>query len=187
MNSYDLLAAEVHKLIETLANTVDDVAPGLDLASSALLGCLMQDRKILICAVGDASSVACEIADTARQGNDLFPSIPCLSVTCPNADSPAAFSQWWTELRTLCRDGDVVLLLDSEPGASLTMAVCGFSQERNLELVALSDRREVPDAISVPLTEVPANFRLTLLRVVCQNLFMLLQKRMLGELDASSP
>ena len=58
-------------------------------------------------------------------------------------------------------------------------------EERNLDLIALSDRKEAPDSISVPLSDLPASCRLLLLRVVCQNLFMLLQKRMLGEIEES--
>ncbi|MEM9395908.1 MAG: hypothetical protein AAF991_00405 [Pseudomonadota bacterium] len=180
MDSYAYLANEFRDRIEAIANAVDELAPKLESASTLLFNQLVRDQKLLICAASGDAFCAEYIARSARQGDQDSAAIPCIAFTTkyPAGKSAALLD----DLRPVCRDGDVLLVIDTEKTAPLVKATLKFAYERNLHLLLLSEVSEADDAVCIPIVAVKREIRTELALMASHSLLNLLQRLMIGEL-----
>ncbi|WP_439101848.1 phosphoheptose isomerase [Congregibacter sp.] len=146
--NYERTAASFHRRIETIANAVDSMAPGLTAATSLLAQAMLDDRKVLVCACGKDAALAAHVAATLRTPIEPGPALPALAFC---SDSAGGDTQLWRDLRTLSRDGDVLLCIDRGAGAAIAQKFIQFAETRNLVTIALSDNTEVPGGSCIAL------------------------------------
>lgn len=153
---YDRTAASFHRRIETIANAVDSMAPGLAAATSLLAQAILDDRKVLVCACGRDATLAAHIAAVLRTPLESGPPLPAIALC---SDSVEGDTQLWRDLRTLSRDGDILLCIDSGPGAAIAQKFIQFAGTRNLVTVAMSENLEIDGGSCIEIHAADADQR----------------------------
>ncbi|MEO0435815.1 MAG: hypothetical protein AAF098_02800 [Pseudomonadota bacterium] len=179
MDAYTHLANEFRGRIEVIANAVDEIAPQLEVASRILFNQLVQDQKLLICAVGGDACCAEHIAQAARQGDNANAAIPCIAFTSNHA--PDSSTALLNDVKPVCRDGDVLLLIDTAKAAPFVGSCFNFARERNLHLLLLSEVSEAEAAVCIPIVAAKREVRLELALMASHSLLDLLQRLMNGD------
>lgn len=174
--AYVRIAESFHRRIECIAGAVDVLAAGIQGAASLLTRAVLEDRKVLVCASGADAALA---AFAARALRDGAPGLPAVSVSCDDGGDADAIL--WRDLRTLSRDGDVLLCLDSHPGAPLARACAGFAATRNLALITLSEPLDGAAHTAVELLADSSEQRIELLLMACHCLQVEIRHLLLGE------
>lgn len=146
--NYERTAASFHRRIDAIASAVDVMAPGLEIAASLLTQALLEDRKILVCGCAEDATLASHIAAVLRTPQEPSPPLPALAFSSSSANGDA---QLWRDLRTLSRDGDVLLCIDSYTGASLAKSCITFAKKRNLTTITLSESTGVEGIACIEL------------------------------------
>lgn len=139
MDSYEHLSAAFQRRMACIAGAVDILAPGIEAAVTKLIGAVMEDRKILLCGCGTDKALVEHMAQTLRCP-DPPPSLPAIAII--GDGEPDVDASLWRDLRTLSRDGDVLLALDTRDGAAFAQISARFAQERNLSAIILSQYLE---------------------------------------------
>ena len=178
MDSYNELATAFHRRIESIAAAVDVMAPGLDRATALIVQAVMNDRKILVCACGPDRGLAIHLASLLRAPENS-PPLPAIAVV--SDVSGEASDGLWRDLRTLSRDGDVLLSLDTREGADFAALCDQFARERNLGVVALSDANERIAERAVTLAATGSDLRSELLLMAAHCLLDRIRQQLLGE------
>jgi len=145
---YERTAASFHRRIDAIASAVDLMAPGLETAASLFTQALLEDRKILVCGCAEDATLAAHVAAVLRTPQEPGPSLPALAFS---SSSPSGDTELWRDLRTLSRDGDVLLCLDSHPGAALAKSCITFAQKRNLTAITLSENTGIENIACIAL------------------------------------
>jgi phosphoheptose isomerase len=179
MDNYDRIAGAFHRRIDCIAGAVDAMAPGIDSAAQLLTQAVLEDRKILVCACAGDAGLATHVAKTLRASGDAGPALPALAFTSDEA--PGDHSQLWRDLRTLSRDGDVLLCLDSSTGAELARRSVQFALQRNLVAVAVSDTLDGVAGTHITLRAETRALRSELMLMACHCLQEQIKHVMLGE------
>ncbi|WP_439105703.1 phosphoheptose isomerase [Congregibacter sp.] len=146
--SYQRIAASFHQRIDAIANAVDSMAPGLAAAASLLSQAVLEDRKILISACEEDAVLAELVATVLRTPIEPGPALPALAL---RSDSHEGDPTLWRNLRTLSRDGDVLLCIDSGAGATLARKYVEFAEKRNLIAIVLSEKLEISGGTCIAL------------------------------------
>lgn len=178
MTSYDQIAADFHRRIECIAGAVDYLAAPLEQAAELLAGAALEDRKILVCACGSDVGLGQYIASLLRTG-DSGPSLPAMAFVDPGLPNDGA--DFWRDLRTLSRDGDVLLSLDTQSNAPLAAHCAEFARQRNLPTISLSDSSTATDGLLIPLMANDDGLRTELALMVAHSLRDQVWQRLLGE------
>jgi hypothetical protein len=87
----------------------------------------------------------------------------------------------WRDLRTLSRDGDVLLCLDTNADAPLATRCAEFARQRNLLAISLSDAGTATDGLSIPLIAPDEGLRKELALMAAHSLRDQVWKHLLGE------
>ncbi|MEM1404755.1 MAG: phosphoheptose isomerase [Pseudomonadota bacterium] len=148
MNSYELIATQFHQRIDSIAGAVDTMAPGLEAASALLVQAVLDDRKVLVVATGQDALLGETLAETLRGPDAAAPPLPALAFTGSSNIDPAKL---WRDLRTISRDGDVLIALDTGTDAPLLQSAAEFANERNLVAIGLSETQDSDCAATITL------------------------------------
>jgi phosphoheptose isomerase len=150
MSSYDSLSRQFHARIDAIAGTVDALAPGLEAAAAQIVEAALSDRRILLCAGGPDAALGHYFAQQLRDGDGRHPPLP--AVALGSAAGTEDYTTLWNDLRTLARDGDVVLCIDTTNGAADGLKTVDLARQRNLSPLLLSEAQElVATAVALPL------------------------------------
>ena len=180
MTQYERIAQAYHQRIDAIAETVDAMAPGLQAAAAQIVDAALDDRRILVCATGLDASIAAYATMLLRGGAGGIPPLPALSLA--GADDDARQSSLWRDLRTLSRDGDVLLCIDSAEGALTANEALQLARARNLCALLLSDLAEAEDAAAImPLQGANAAVRRELAMMALHCLRDLIAELLMGE------
>ena len=178
MTSYEQIAADFHRRIDCIAGAVDHLAPALEQAAELLARAVLEDRKILVCACGTDEGLGTYLAGLLRTG-DLGPAMPALAFG--DAAIAGEGTDMWRDLRTLSRDGDVLLCLDTNADAPLATRCAEFARQRNLLAINLSDAGTATDGLSIPLIAPDEGLRKELALMAAHSLRDQVWKHLLGE------
>lgn len=149
MSSYDRIATAFHARIEGIAGAVDAMAPGIEGGASLLVQAVLEDRKVLVCASGPDGALGELAANLLRRPADGLPALPAVALT---RDEDRSVNEGLAhDLRTLSRDGDILLAIDTAQDAPLARICTAVAAERNLALLALSEALELPVEAPMPL------------------------------------
>lgn len=149
-DTYSRVATAFHSRIDCIAGAVDLLAPGLRAAAALLTRAALEDRKVLVCADSTDAPLAELLTCALRAGRDGVPGLPAL-LLCAAARGGEASTTLWHDLRTLARDGDVLVCVDMQDDAQLASACARFASERNLEALTLSERSGHDGQVAVVL------------------------------------
>lgn len=180
MDSYERIAQEFHRRIDSIAGAVDDLAPGIEAASQAITKSVLADHKILVIGAAGAAPLATQIAHKLSSTSAAGPALPAIAVV---TDADASTDQaYWQRLRTLTRDGDVLLCLDVREDAFVARYCLEFARQRNLLAVTLSEKNvELQNAITLQLKAPDESLRGELLVMTSHCLAAQIHQLMLGE------
>jgi phosphoheptose isomerase len=174
VSGYARIAESFHRRIETITGAVDAMAPGIEGAATVLTQAALEDRRIFLVGADSDAALADFVAHSLRSGE---PPLPALSLGC----SEALDDRLWRDLRTLARDGDVLLCIDTLAGAPLTASGAEFAATRNLRLVTLSDREDTGAPAVITLQAATRDLRRELLLMACHCLQVEIRHLLLGE------
>lgn len=178
-DSYDRIATSFHRRIDNIASAVDTMAPGLGAAASLLTQAVLEDRKILVCGCGEDATLAAHIAAVFRTPIDSGPTLPALAFY---ADHPLSEdASLWRDMRTISRDGDVLMCVDSLKDAPMARQCISFAAKRNLVAIALSENPGVDGAICLDMRVADRNLRSELLLMATHCLQEQIKQFLLGE------
>lgn len=180
--AYERIAGAFYRRIDSIAGAVDSMAPGLEAAAALLTQAVLEDRKILVCGSDEDATLACHIASSFRTPVAPAPALPAIALSCEVPDDRNAWL--WRDLRTLARDGDILLCVDSAPGGRLAMPCFDFAQQRNLVAIALSEPVEGGGVcVALPPAEQTGDrsMRTELVLMACHCLQEQIRQFMLGE------
>lgn len=146
MDSYQTIAGHFQGTVETIVNSVDDLAEPIANASQLLAGALLGDRKIIACGNGADSALAQLFAShlLGRYETER-PALPALALggDCTGASaithSSGSNDIFSRPLRALGQDGDVLLCINSSTGASNLLRAMQAAHERNMAVVLMSN------------------------------------------------
>lgn len=148
-DSYEQIAAGFYRRIESIAAAVDCMAAALQAAAERVVAAALADQRIIICSAEEDAGIGAHVVGLLRRPDSTLPAIPALLLSAENPVDPA--SKMWQDLRTLARDGDILLCIDSEAGAPLGKLSADFAAPRNLPSIVLSDTEAGTGSIWIPL------------------------------------
>jgi DnaA initiator-associating protein len=134
--AYERIAASFHRRIDAIASAVDSMAGGLEVATSLLTQAVLEDRKVLVCGCEEDARLAAQVAAAFRTPQGSGPALPALAFC---SDTPNGDEQLWRDLKTLSRDGDILLCIDTHAGAEFAQYCVKFADQRNLVTIAMSE------------------------------------------------
>jgi DnaA initiator-associating protein len=102
-------------------------------------------------------------------------------LSCTSDEPADDHSLLWRDLRTLSRDGDVLLCLDSVAGAPLARRAVNFALQRNLVVIAVSENPEQAGGVNIDLQAETQALRSELILMACHCLQEQIKHAMLGE------
>lgn len=177
MDAYAAIAGAFHQRIDLIASAVDELAPGLEAAGEQAVATVLGDGKLLVCAAGEDHALGAYAASRMREPLRGGPSLP--AVYLGSSEFSGEGARLWRDLRTLSRDGDVLLCIDtSETGATAAMSQ-RVARERNLAPITLSYAQLA--APYIPLSAASAGLRGELALMAINSLLDLIRLTMLGE------
>ena len=166
MDYYPIIAERFQTTLESIAMSVDHVAQPLGQAAEILTTCLLQDRKIMVCAGGIDTPLA-QLFTTALLSrlDHERPALPALNLASDGgaraaiAASEGPDAVFARQLQALGQPGDALLLVaGGDPDPALSAAV-RVAMERDMPVVALvtaADRelvQRLPPGAAVVRTE----------------------------------
>lgn len=187
MDSYERIALAFHQRIDCIAGAVDALAPGLEAASATVVQTLLNDGKILIVACEGDAALANYLASSLRSSELAGPPLPALPLVCDQLPDnalealPNKEHELWTALKTLSRDGDVVLCLDSSEQAFLAKACSRIAVERNLISISMSEPDKDCQGLNIALQAESTHLRRELMLMASHCLGDQIQCILLGE------
>lgn len=155
MDYYPIIAERFQATLERISLSVDQLVQPLGQAAELLTTCLLQDRKIMVCAGGIDTPLA-QLFTTALLSrlDDERPALPALNLASDGgtraaiAASEGPDAVFARQLQALGQPGDALLLVaggDTDPALSAALRV---AMERDMPVVALvtsADRELVQD------------------------------------------
>ncbi|MDP5055092.1 MAG: phosphoheptose isomerase, partial [Congregibacter sp.] len=105
-------------------------------ATSLLTQAVLEDRKILVCGCEADARLAAHVAAGFRTPEGSGPALPALAFC---SDTPSGDTQLWRDLKTLSRDGDILLCIDTHAGAEFAQYCVKFADQRNLVAISMSE------------------------------------------------
>lgn len=179
MSDYPRIAQAFHQRIDVIAGTVDLLAPALEEAADRLLQAVMNDRRMLICGCGHDGALARYATTLFLDSDGRVPPLPALMVDGEGADS----ERLWSNLRSLSRDGDLLLCIDSSSDANAAMRSAQLAQQRNLDAILLSNAQPATagNALLLPVPAEAAQTRRELAVMALHTLRELLIQRLMGD------
>ncbi|WOJ98360.1 phosphoheptose isomerase [Congregibacter brevis] len=175
---YERTASSFHRRIETIANAVDTMAPGLATATSLLTQAMLDDRKILVCACGRDATLASHVAVVLRTPMDAAPALPAIAL---HSDSDSGDAGHWRDLRTLSRDGDILLSIDTRSDIAVAQKYIQFAETRNLVVISLSEKVELSGGACIELHAEDQDLRSELAFMASHCLREHIKQMLLGE------
>ena len=146
MDYYQIIADNFQSTIETIAMSVDNLAPCIELGSQLMTQALLEDRKIVACGNGaDAALAQLFSSNLLSRFEHERPALPALALGNDGANLTAiAHSSGVNEifsrqLRALGQAGDVLLCISSSSGANNLLRAVQTAHERNMAVVVLSN------------------------------------------------
>ncbi|MFT7286378.1 MAG: D-sedoheptulose 7-phosphate isomerase [Halieaceae bacterium] len=184
MDGYARIASVFHQRIDNIAGAVDSMAPALEEASNALLHAVLSDRRIIVLACGVDFALGAHVAAELRTPRGTGPALPAIHLgsSCAGAATPegAESVPLWRDLRTLSRDGDAIICIDTTPGATVAQLAVHLAGQRNLVPVTLSESSELQGcSVALPGDTPALRSELALMAMHC--LQELIGQAMLGE------
>jgi D-sedoheptulose 7-phosphate isomerase len=179
VDAYSHIAELFHRRIDCIAAAVDALAPGLETAAEKLTETVLADRKIIVCGVGVDATLAEHIAAEHRAAPNEGPNLPAIGRGAQ--EPPDDLAPLWRDLRTLARDGDVLLSIDSSDDGRFAGRCADFARQRNLLSVAMSEPREQPMGVCVVLRASDPVLRSELALMACHGLLEQVRQHLLGE------
>ncbi|GAB5414739.1 MAG: phosphoheptose isomerase [Congregibacter sp.] len=180
MNNYERIAREFHQRIDCIAGAVDDLAPGIEAASAAVVACVLADHKILVVGAAAAAALAEHLATSLCVAVGNKPALPAIAVTS-DAEAIADHS-FWHRLRTLSRDGDLLVCLDTREDALMARHCAEFARQRNLAAIVLSEKHtDLSQDLSLTINTPNPVLRSELLLMAAHCLTSCSHQLMLGE------
>ncbi|WOJ94965.1 phosphoheptose isomerase [Congregibacter variabilis] len=176
--SYESIAASFHRRIDAIAGAVDSMAPGLEAATTLLTQAVLEDRKVLVCGCKEDATLAAHVAAILRTPPEPGPALPALAFC---SDIEGGGDQMWRDLRTLSRDGDILLCIDSRPGAALAYRAVEFAEKRNLVTIAMSETVRVDGVTCIELHTEDSDLRSELILMSSHCLQEQIKQILLGE------
>lgn len=177
MDAYAVTAQAFHQRIDLIASAVDRMAPGIAAGAQCLVEAVLSDGKVLICAAGDDEALGAYVTTCLRQPVAGGPALPALHL---GSDArPGDGATLWRDFRTLSRDGDVLLCIDSSTESSVAASAVRIAGERNLAAITLSQVQL--SEVHIPLIADTAALRGELALMAINNLRTLSRLIMLGE------
>lgn len=176
--TYERIAASFHRRIDAIASAVDAMAAGLQTATIALTRAVLEDRKVLVCGCGDDATLAALVATTLRTPREPAPALPAIAFHSDLLDGDA---QMWRDLRTLSRDGDILLCVDSRGGAALAHHCVKFARTRNLVAITMSEKLGIDDISCIELHTDDQDLRTELILMASHCLQEQIKQALLGE------
>ncbi len=147
MDYYDIIAEQFQATIETIAMSVDELAGPIEIASELMAQALLDDGKIIACGAGRDAPLA-QLFATHMLGNFEHdrPALPALALGGDGAGITAIagaedFGEIFSRpLRALGQTGDILLCINSNRGEDPLIRAVRAAQERNMAVIALSNR-----------------------------------------------
>lgn len=179
MDGYTRIAELFHRRIDCIAAAVDALAPGLETAAGMLSEAVLADRKIIVCGSGTDATLAEHIAAELRAASSAGPNLPAIALAAPVLPDDTA--PVWRDLRTLSRDGDVLLSIDSSEDGQFARRCADFARQRNLLSIAMSESTEPSTGVCIALRAGDPILRSELMLMACHGLLEQLRQHLLGE------
>jgi phosphoheptose isomerase len=177
---YEHIASSFHTRIDAIAGAVDALAPGLQAAAQQIVDAALNDQRILVCAGGDDTALGSYAGHLLRSSWGGAPPLPALALGSTTDDSGRA--SLWRDVRTLAKDGDVLLCIDTAENALLAREAGAVAAERNLCAQLLSELTELPGAgILLPLNSDEITLRRELALMSVHSLRELIADLLMGE------
>lgn len=149
MDAYDTISRQFQDTIETIAMSVDALAPSISAGSASMAQTLLNGGKILACGNGpDAALAQLFVGHLLSRYETERPALPALALGCDSTAASAitqvngsndVFSR---PLRALGNEGDTLLCLASALGATNLIRAVQAAHERNMTVVLLSNTGE---------------------------------------------
>jgi phosphoheptose isomerase len=150
MDYYSIIADNFTRTIETIAESVDDLAEKIERGSQLMASALLADRKIIACGNGVDAALAqlfvCNLLDRYEADRPALPAltlgadVASLTGIARDGNTNEIFSR---QLRALGYAGDVLLCINSSEGASNLSRAVRTAQERNMGIIVLSNSHDV--------------------------------------------
>ena len=177
MDSYAAITGAFHQRIDMIATAVDALAPELESAAQRLVDTVLADGKVLVCAAGEDHALGAYAASRIRLPLEGGPALPALYLG--SSEFPGEGARLWRDVRTLSRDGDILLCVDtSDAGATAAMSL-RVAAERNLAAVSLSYAQQ--EGAYIPLPPAASALRGELALMAVNALLELTRLIMFGE------
>ncbi|MFT4520578.1 MAG: D-sedoheptulose 7-phosphate isomerase [Halioglobus sp.] len=149
MDYYQTIADNFQSTIETIAMSVDNLAEPIERGSQMMSTALLADRKIISCGNGvDAALAQLFASNLLNRFEQERPALPALalgvdSVALTAISHSSGFNDIFSrQLRALGQAGDVLLCINSSPGASNLLRAVQAAQERNMGVILMSNSEE---------------------------------------------
>lgn len=148
MDHYQIISDNFQRTIETIALSVDTLAPHLAKASEILVTTLLGDHKIICCGNGVDGALAqvfcCNLLSRFEQER---PALPALALSS-DATSITAIAHgaglnetYSRQIRALGQPGDTLLCISSAGDTTSLLRAIQAAHERDMAVVALSSDR----------------------------------------------
>lgn len=149
MDAYQTIAGHFQDTLETIAMSVDSLAPGITASGTTMANALLNDGKIIACGNGPDAHVAQLFSShlLSRYEADR-PALPAFTLgadstaagaIAQNAGNNEVFSR---PIRALGNEGDVLFCINSSSGAPNLLRAVQAARERNMSIVLLSNAEE---------------------------------------------
>jgi len=146
MDYYQIIADNFQSTIETIAMSVDNLAPSIELGNQLMTRALLEDRKIVACGNGvDAALAQLFSSNLLSRFEHERPALPALALgndggnVTAIAHSSGVNEIFSRQLRALGQAGDVLLCISSSSGANNLLRAVQTAHERNMGVVVLSN------------------------------------------------
>lgn len=149
MDAYDTIALQFQNTIETIAMSVDALAPAISAGGTLMAQTLLDDRKIVACGNGpDAALAQLFVAHLLSRFETERPALPAFALGCESTAASAIIQTTGTNdvfsrpLRALGTDGDILLCIASSEAATNLIRAVQAAHDRNMAVVLLSNSEE---------------------------------------------
>lgn len=149
MDAYDTISRQFQDTIETIAMSVDTLAPAISAGSALMAQTLIDDRKIVACGNGpDAAMAQLFVGHLLSRFEAERPALPALALGSESTAASAitqvtgindVFSR---PLRALGNQGDVLLCIASTEATTNLIRAVQAAHDRNMAVVLLSNSGE---------------------------------------------
>lgn len=149
MDAYDTISSQFQNTIETIAMSVDALAPGINAGSALMAQALLNDRKIVACGNGpDAAMATLFSGHLLSRYETERPALPAIALGSDSAAASAIITDsgindvFSRPLRALGSPGDVLLCITSTGAPANLLRAVQAAHERNMAVVLMSNSGE---------------------------------------------